>query len=62
MTVRAASRRLSRWRPLSPAEAQFATLAALGGLLLLRERLASIQLAGVATVAAGVAVLSVLQG
>jgi drug/metabolite transporter (DMT)-like permease len=41
---------------------QFATLAALGGLVLLRERLARIQLAGVATVAAGVAVLSVLQG
>jgi drug/metabolite transporter (DMT)-like permease len=41
---------------------QFATLAALAGLVLFRERLARTQLAGVATVAAGVAVLSALQG
>ncbi len=41
---------------------QFATLAALAGLVLFRERLARIQLAGVATVAVGVAILSGLQG
>jgi drug/metabolite transporter (DMT)-like permease len=40
---------------------QFAALAALGGYLLFRERLARAQLVGVGTVLAGVAVLSALQ-
>jgi drug/metabolite transporter (DMT)-like permease len=41
---------------------QFAALAALGGYLLFKERLARIQLAGVLTVLVGVAVLSASQG
>ena len=40
---------------------QFATLAALGGYLLFSERLSRVQAAGVLTVIAGVAVLSVLR-
>jgi drug/metabolite transporter (DMT)-like permease len=40
---------------------QFATLAALAGIVLFRERLARIQFAGVAAVACGVAILSSLQ-
>jgi drug/metabolite transporter (DMT)-like permease len=40
---------------------QFATLAALAGIVLFRERLAGIQFAGVAAVACGVAILSSLQ-
>jgi drug/metabolite transporter (DMT)-like permease len=41
---------------------QFATLAALAGLVLFRERLARVQLVGVAAVAVGVAIISSLQG
>ncbi len=40
---------------------QFATLSALAGIVLFRERLARIQFAGVAAVACGVAILSSLQ-
>jgi drug/metabolite transporter (DMT)-like permease len=40
---------------------QFATLAALAGIVLFRERLARIQFAGVAAVACGVAILSSIQ-
>jgi len=40
---------------------QFAALAALGAFLLFRERLAGLQLTGVATIVAGVAVLSALR-
>jgi drug/metabolite transporter (DMT)-like permease len=41
---------------------QFATLATLAGLVLFRERLGRVQVAGVAAVAVGVAILSGLQG
>jgi drug/metabolite transporter (DMT)-like permease len=40
---------------------QFAALAALGAFLLFRERLAGLQLTGVATIVAGVAILTALR-